>query len=428
MAPAPRGGPTTGGRFSGLLAQHGRAVVEIAIVSGLGIVAAAGIQVVATRGLGPQAFGLLASFLALLNVAALGSAALRNSVAVNAVSAPATEEPPKRRADSSLVEALVLGGLCAVAVLVAAPTLASSTQSSIVAPLIIAVTMIPYFLLARSLGLLQGQRRTSAVVWWSTGSQIAQLAFVSVVLWMGFGVLAVLAAHLLVTILVTVGSGFDARALRAAVGTRPFSATSTVVLLLTIGFAWLTNIDVVLVRSGTPELAGGSYAAAAVLVKITLILPTTLSLYLLPRFASNKANAAMSKLGVSISVGVAALGGLVVLAAFALAARPIVTLLFGSAYGGAADLLPLMALTWIPWAMTQAVLIRIIALASRTGLLVLALAAVLQQIGARLVLPNITEMVVLNGLIGVMTLASLYLIHVKTSRGAKGGEAELQGH
>jgi len=399
-----------------LFARHGRALFEIAVVSALGILASAGFQVVTTRGLGPEAFGLLASFLAIMNVAAIGSAALRNSVAVNVAAAPTVPAPRARRFDGSLIEALSLGGACTVGILIASPWIASSVHSGILAPIIAAVVMVPYFLFARAVGFLQGRRNTRSVVWWTTGSQLAQFALAAVVLWMGFGVLGILAIHLVTIGGATLGSMRQTRKMAVSVASKPFSSTSSVVLALTIAFAWVTNVDVILVRSGAPELSVGAYAAAALLVKTTLILPATLSLYLLPRFVGSRKNASLSKLGVNLALAVTALGGLVILAVFVVAGRLVVTILFGEGYEGTVALLPWMALTWIPWAMTQAILVRITAFASKPGLAVLLVAAATQWIGATMVLPDVRAMITLNGVIGVATLFLLYAIHLRAAR------------
>ncbi len=399
-----------------LFARHGKALLEIAFVSALGILATAGFQVVTTRGLGPESFGLLASFLALLNVAAIGSAALRNSVAVNVAASPTVPAPRARRFDSSLIEALSLGGACTVGILLASPWIASSVHSGVIAPIIAAVVMVPYFLFARAVGFLQGRRNTRSVVWWTTGSQLAQFVLASVVLWLGFGVIGILLIHVVTIGGATLGSMCQTRKMTLSVASRPFSSTSTVVLLLTISFAWVTNVDVILVRSGAPELSVGTYAAAALLVKTTLILPATLSLYLLPRFVGSRTNAPMSRLGVNLALAVTAAGGLVILAVFALAGGSIVNVLFGPGYEGTIALLPWMALTWVPWAMTQAILVRITAFASRAGLAVLLVAAATQWIGATIVLPDVMAMIALNGSIGVATLCLLFTIHIRAAR------------
>src|SRR5690606_15025071 len=137
-----------------------------------------------------------------------------------------------------------------------------------------------------------------------------------------------------------VGSTIHARKVKVATAGKPFSVNSTVVLLLTIAFAWLTNVDVILVRAGASELVAGSFAAAAVLVKTTLILPATLSLYLLPRFVSSRANHTLTKLGVNLTLALTFAGGLLIFVVLLLGGELIVAILFGDDYGMTADFLP----------------------------------------------------------------------------------------
>ena len=397
--------------------QHGRPLLEIAIVSGFGILASAGFQVVASRGLGPEGFGLLAAFLAVINIAAIGSAALRNSVAVQIAATAGTYQPSgRRRFDASLIEAAVLGTVFTAVLLVASPGLAGALQSNELALLLAAGTVLPYFLFARSLGLLQGRGRTRSVVWWSTGAQVAQLVLAIVALSLGFGAVGILAMFLGTIVFASFSSSYQTRRLALSPATIPFSVNSITVVLLTIAFAWLTNVDVILVRSGTTEVMAGSYAAAAVLVKTTLILPATLSLYLLPRFVTNRNNSRVTRLGVNLSLGITLAGGLLIAGLLWVAGAVIVALLFGEGYEVTIGLLPLLALAWVPWAMVQAILVRITSIGSKAGLGVLLLAIAVQWVGVTLLLPNIYAMIIFNGSVGVAVLLLLFAIHLVLAR------------
>ncbi|TFC90413.1 MULTISPECIES: hypothetical protein [Cryobacterium] len=403
----------------GLFAQHGKALLEIGVVSAFGVFATAGFQIVASRGLGPSGFGLLASFLAIINVAAVGSAALRSSIAVvtsEGVALGAVAPQARRRLDASMVEALILGGLCTVALLAASPWLTTSLETNSLALILTAATVLPYFLFSRAQGLLQGTGDSRSVVLWTSGSQIAQLALTVIALAMGLGAVGILSVILLIAVLGTVGSSYQARRFTVPASRRPFSVDSSVVLLLTISFAWLTNADVILVRSGTSELVAGSFAAAAVLVKTTLILPATLSLYLLPRFVSRREDASMTKLGVNVTLALTFLSGVAMFLLVLVAGEPLVGILFGAGYELAVAYLPWLALMWLPWAMALAVLVRVTAAASKAGLIVLLVAAVAQWVGATSLLPSVPAMMIFNGSLGALTLAALFLIHLARTR------------
>ncbi|WP_104130346.1 hypothetical protein [Cryobacterium sp. N21] len=412
-------------RGQALFAQHGKALLEIGALSALGILATAGFQVAASRGLGPGGFGLLAAFLAIINVAAVGSSALRNSVAVVAadsrLSGQSLVKVPglgtaRRRLDSSMVEALVLGGVGMVVLSVVSPWLARSLETNVTALVLTAATILPYFLFARAQGLLQGTGDSRSVVMWTTGSQVAQLLLALVAIALGFGAIGILVVVLVTATAGALGAAYQTRRLTIPVIRKPFSIASSVVLLLTIAFAWLTNADVILVRSGASELIAGSFAAAAVLIKTTLILPTTLSLYLLPRFVNRRGDASMTKFGVNITLALTFLSGIAMFLVVLIAGKPLVLLIFGSGYEMAVALLPWLALMWLPWAMALAVLVRITAAVSKTSLVVLLLVVAIQWLGSTAILPDIYGMMAFNGSLGGVTLALLFLIHLRKTR------------
>jgi O-antigen/teichoic acid export membrane protein len=397
-----------------MLVRHGRALAEIAGVSVLGILATTAFQIITIRGLGPSAYGLLAAALALINVAAIGSSALRNSVAVTTAEALHAHRVPDgrtRRIDGATVEALVLGGIGTIGVFALSSTLAAPGAAGVLTVVLTAAAMIPNFLFALQQGRLQGAEDSRAVVWWSTGAQVAQALLALVAILLGLGSAAILAILVLTALVGAIGAGTMARRRALAVGRSPFTMQSTVVLLLTVGFAWLTNADVVLVRAGTPDHVSGAYAAAAVLVKTTLIIPATFSLYLLPRFVRSRGNAALTNLGVTVILGVTLLTGIAMFLLVTLWGPWIVGLLFGSHYAQTAQIVVGFSIAWIPWALAQGVLVRITAAASKVALAVFLLAAVAQWLVASAVLPDVDAWLVGNGLIGLATFLALYGIH-----------------
>lgn len=398
-------------RPASALTRHGRELGTIAIVSIVGIVATAGFQIVAVRSLGPEDFGLLASLLALINIVAVGSGALRTSVAVNAARAtiaPVSTSNSTRR-DAALVESVVLGGVSSVTVVVLAPWLIGALDSTALALALTTSALIPYFLFARAQGVLQGVGRTRAVVYWTTGSQIAQLALTTAALLLGYGAAGVLVAVLVTVVLSTLGASLQVHRLKTVSARRAFDRDTTVVLLLSIAFAVVTNLDVVLVRALTDSTSAGAYAAAAVLVKITLIIPATLSLYLLPRFVVHSADRERSLRGLLLTVAVTLLGGLLVALMLALIARPIVDVLFGDAYELTIRYVPLLALCFVPWGVAQAILIRTTAVASRRGLGIVVAVALSQLILGGALLPSIEAFIIGNGALGLIAAVLLLL-------------------
>lgn len=415
MVPVTSAGATARGHAQ----QHARALAGVLVVSAVGVASTAAFQLLVIRGLGPSVYGLLASFLALINVASIGSAALRNSVAV--ATAEARRRPVRRgpRLDGSTIEALVLGAICTVGVLVASPLLGSGEVSPL-ALVFAALTVGPYFLFARAQGLLQGAGRARAVVLWSTGAQVLQLGLSVVALALGWSAVGVLGALLLTSVLGTVGAAAQAR--RGALGTGPraFSADTVVVLLLTVVFTWVTSMDVVLVRGGSPADVAGAYAAAVTVIKTILIVPSTLSLYLLPRFVARRDDSSMTRLGVAVTLGITLVASLVMVGLVTWLGD-VVAAIFGDGYAQTAELLPLLAVAWIPWAMAQGLLIRLTAASTRVGVGALLVLALVQWFGGKAALPSVETFIVFNGAVGVAVLVAFLAAHLHLSRRVPGG-------
>ncbi len=426
IAPVPEPGPAERptGAARGHLARHGRAMAGVLVVSGVGVLSTAAFQLTVIRGLGPSGYGLLASFLALINVASVGSTALRNSVAVVAAhgrTAEPVDRGERRRLDGSTVEALVLGAVCTVGVVVASPLLDGASGTSGMAVAFVALTVAPYFLFARAQGLLQGTGRARAVVFWTTGVQLAQLALSLAALTLGLAAVGVLSVLLLTSVAAAAGSGVQVRRLGLATAGRAFTADTVVVMALTIAFTWLISMDVVLVRSYVDDDVAGAYAAAATVVKTVLIVPTTLSLYLLPRFVARRRDASLTRLGVGVVLGTS-LAGAVVMVGAVVVLGDLVASIFGAGYARTGELLPMLALSYVPWAMAQGLLIPVTAASSRTGVGVLVGLAVAQWVLGSLALPSVETFVAVNGGVGAAALVGLLLVQAgRVGREARAG-------
>jgi O-antigen/teichoic acid export membrane protein len=403
------------------LGAHGRALAEITLISGLGILATAGFQIVAARGLGTDEFGLLAAFLAIINVVAVGSSALRNSVAVATAAAPSTTALPARRRywDGPAVEAMVLGGAATVVMLAVGPFLVGSLDATWFLVLLTALSIVPYFFFARAQGILQGVGATRSVVWWTTGSQLFQLALTVLAVLLGSGALGVLLAVLITAVAGTLGSSIQLSRGGVVGHASAFTANSIVVLVLTVLFAWMTNADVVLVRAGASAEDSGAYAAGAVLVKTMLIVPSILSLYLLPRFVRASDNRALTRQGLNLTLAFTLVTGALIFAGVWVLGGPIVQLLYGADYAATAAFLPWMALMCLPWSMAQAVLISLTAGSSRLGLVMAIVAAALQLTAFMVALPDVNLAIGLNAAVGVVTLIAFYAAHLFRSHSSE---------
>jgi len=387
----------------GYLRRHAAPLATVGAVSVVGILASTLFQALTGRGLGPAAFGLLAAFLSIVNIAAIGASALQNSVAVATArtlsGAPDAPAAP-RRWDGAMVEGVALGGGGALVVAALAGPLSGRLGTSVMAVL---------FSVAQ--GRLQGAGRATAVAGWSTASQVLRLVLAGVALLAGLG-----AVSILVAVLLAIGAAALAAAIQAdraglRTSTSAFTRNSVVLIGLTLAFAWLTNIDVMLVRTGAPEHPAGMFAAAAVLAKLILIVPTTLSLYLLPRFVNRREDHGAMRFGVNVVLLTVLGTGLLGAGALAILGGFVIRLFFGSGYADAVGLLPALALAYVPWALSQGLLIRLTASRSRRALVVLLAASVAQWVLARQVLPDLRAMTLVIGVLGAIVAGVFYLLH-----------------
>ncbi|MGY1753220.1 lipopolysaccharide biosynthesis protein [Blastococcus sp. SYSU D01042] len=410
-APAEEAAVSTRQMSLGYLRRHAWPLISVGGLSVLGIASTSGFHVVTGRGLGPGGFGLLAAFLAIVNIASIGASALQNSVAVVTAAALAAgpREAPRRRMDGATVEALVLGGGFAGAVVLASPLFADALNTSRLAVNLAALTIVPSFLFCVALGRLQATGRAWILTAYSTAAQILRLLLAIAALAVGLGAVSIVLGVLVAIVAVAALASWQTRGLRVS-GTRAFSRRSTKLMLITLSFAWLTNIDVLLVRIYTVDDVSGGFAAAALLAKMGLLVPTTLSLYLLPRFVFRGADAGAVRFGVNIVLATVLASGLAMAAGVALFGDPLVSTLFGAGYGPAAALLPWLAVAYLPWALAQGLLISHTARASSRAVVVLVVAAVVQWVAATVLLPDLRAMIVAVGVIGVLTAVALFVL------------------
>lgn len=378
-------------------------IAPLLALSLLGILASAGFQILVIRQLGPTSFGILAAYFALINVAAIGSSAVRNSVAVGVARTDLHREGVR---DRSFLESVLYGLAFAIAVAV---MLATGAYTSSLASALVLVAIIPYFIFARAQGLMQGNRHVTRVLVWSTAAQIAQLVLALLALSLGAGWLGVLGATALVTLLSAALSTADSRRINLNSTVRPFMPVTVKALLNTIAFTWLISMDVTWVQLFSSDETAGQYSATTAIVKMAFLVPTTLALYLLPRFARNLHDRSYQLRAVLWSAGAALVSGLL-LAAVLWAWPALLTLVLGSAYSNAQTIAVAIAVAFLPWVIAQALVTQVTAYGSVASVVLLVAAAGVQFGLARLVLPNLGAWILAQGVLGVFVLAGLSVV------------------
>ncbi|GIG20175.1 hypothetical protein Cch01nite_08990 [Cellulomonas chitinilytica] len=382
----------------------------IGVATVVGALAALAFQILSARALGPSEFGLLAAFLAILNVAAIASAALQNSVAVRTaeqLAAPTVAAADK--AGRRVSDATILGVGAALVVALLTPALARSLDTDSVIVLLAALAIPLSFWLAEDVGVLQGSGNAFGAVAWTTVSLIARVLLVLVSMWVGFGIGGVLGSVLVATALALVGARMTTRRMphpRASV----FNPSGLTVLALSASMAWLINADVVMVRAGAPGDVAGNFASAAILVKASFMLPSTLSLYLLPRFVRNRHNVSLVRTGEMLTIGITAASGLLLTLVFWVAGDFIANLVYGPGFEDTGTFLVPLSLVYLPWMVAQAVLIRLTADASRPAAVTVLVAIAVQAVGFTLALPDVTTLMWIQAAVGAAVLGAFLLL------------------
>ncbi|TXJ04139.1 MAG: hypothetical protein E6Q27_08790 [Aeromicrobium sp.] len=374
-----------------------RAIAPLFAFSVLGILSTAAFQLLVIRQLGPGSFGILAAYLALINVASIGSSAVRNGVAVGVARADLGRVGAR---DGSLIESIVYGALFVVGVIC---MLLTGAYDSWWAGVWVALSVLPYFVFARAQGLMQGAGQVTRVLAWSTGAQIAQLVFALVALALGAGWLGVLFSTMIVALASASGATLQVFRGKLKSTVRPFSAVTVRALLITVVFTWLISMDVAWVQRFAPGEVAGEYGAAATLIKVAFLVPTTLALYLLPRFARKLEDKAYQARGLIWSAMAASLSGL----GFALVLTlwpQLLTILFGASYENVGAIAAGVAFAFLPWVIAQSTVTQLTARAAPGPIILLVLAAVAQYFLAQMVLPDLGAWILAQGLLGSVVL------------------------
>lgn len=394
---------------------HARALLTVGIASILGILASFVFQLLSTHSVSPSEFGLLSAFVVIVNVAAVGSASLQSTITVATAAALALPHPAPEARRRWPSEAIILGVGGAAVVAALSPWLAQALDTTPLIILVAAATIPLSFVFADAMGLLQGSGQIAQAVWWSTFSQLGRVLFalISIIAGLGFGGLigAILAA---LVVAVAGGMWSSRRITRPARGV--FSLDGVTIVVLTVSFAWLTSSDVIFLRAGAPSELAGLYATATVLVKAGLLLPSTLSLYLLPRFVKHRDNPDLSRIGVLATLGLSLATSVVMIIAFAFLSDWLVGLLFNSSYAPAADLLVPAAIAYLPWIAAQGMMIKMTSSASRGATAVLIGAVVAQWIGFSLTIPDVYAMMGVYAAIGTVVLVAFLAIDARNGR------------
>jgi len=207
-------------------------------------------------------------------------------------------------------------------------------------------------------GVLQGTLRFGALGVSLGASGLAKPLLVVPALLVGFGAAGALLVNTLAGCLAVAIAGFAVRdlwRLEPSGEALTLDGSQMAVLLLgSLAFASLTNVDVLLAAYFLPDDVAGVYAAAALVGKAVLFLPAAIVTVLLPKAATRAAAGVTSRRILLASAGVTAGLTLTVTGLLALVPESLLVWVFGGDFRQATALLP-----WFGLAMTAAALVSV---------------------------------------------------------------------
>lgn len=362
-------------------------------------------QIVAARLIGPDHFAEFASFLALVNIGAIGAGALQNSVAIRVASQGHHLDSSNNYLSrhSTLLESAILGFIALAIALSFSPLIDLLTGSSGTSLFAAAITFPLSFLFSRNLGVLQGNSKSIQTLWLSTAGSVVRLALFlcmlpilgalptsisSVVL--GLGIIC-LVSFVLVSKIKERGSG------------KPFTQKSLIVIVNTIIFAWLTNSDVIFFKNLTDPQTASDYSVASIFIKAALVIPGTISIFLLPKLAQKSAEEKNSDNSFKKSTIITFASGILISIFLLVAGGMIIEILFGNSYSLSNQFVCLVSLSFLPWMMAQNELMRTNTNAYKKETALLVLFALLQAVLFVVILPNVVAAICSNFLVGTIT-------------------------
>ncbi|MCC6830138.1 MAG: oligosaccharide flippase family protein [Thermoleophilia bacterium] len=305
-------------------------------------------QLVAARSLGPDDFGALAALIAVITVAGLPFGAVQLVVARSVAGDLALGQRDRAAsfAGSAVGLTLVIGVITAAAGVLAAGPIAHLLQLEDDGATAVAVTALtlPFAMaLPALLGVVQGEQRFRPYALAPLAGAMVRLISLVVLLIAGLALTGAVTATLIGTVVSSLAVLWPVRRhlriAEALAGMRRILRETLRPAIGLLGIASLTNVDVVVVKGALSASDAGVLGATAIIAKLAVFVPSAIIVVLQPRVAARiaRGRAADDILGRSVLV---TLGFCAVFTVMCLAAaEPIVHLLYGSEFGGAATLL-----------------------------------------------------------------------------------------
>jgi O-antigen/teichoic acid export membrane protein len=315
-------------------------------------------NVACIRYLGSRVYGDVAAMLALFAVISLPLASIQTLLAREVAQLSSIGAIGALFRRSTRIAAVIGLGLVALGVALVQPIreLLNVASSSIVlagiSAFFFAVIAVVLF------GFLQGLLRFNALsVTYATGG-LARLILVIPALLLGFGATGALFVNTLAGLIVCVIAAIALRSLwrldGAEAAPRLDRPEAVVLLVGSLAFASLTNVDILLAAYFFSGKVAGIYAAAALVGKVVLFLPAAIVTVLLPKAATRAAAGFASRRILLASLAVTLVICLTATALLALVPESLLVWAFGEEFRASTALLG-----WFGLAMTAAALVNV---------------------------------------------------------------------
>ncbi|CAB4831858.1 MAG: oligosaccharide flippase family protein [Actinobacteria bacterium] len=320
---------------------------------GVGNAANYGFQIVTGRSLGAQDYGLLGGLMAVATIISVAGGSFQTAAA-RAVAAGETR--PGRDVIDRFSRSAIVAGLVVTAIAMAASPLIGIFFDVGLLPIFgLALLIVPALLSAIAAGRLQGAHRFGLMSGLSAGLALGKLAVAVAAAVIGVGVTSLMFGLALSTFAGGAIGLWLARDI-GDIGFGVFSADVGRAMLAFTLFWVMVSADVPFARAFFDGEEAGHYAAAAVLGKAVLWLPSVVGLLVFPRLASasvaGEGATGIMRRAVMLSGGLTVVGvaGLYVLG------DPMFRILYGEEYLPAADVAWRIGVACIPLAIVNLLL------------------------------------------------------------------------
>ena len=319
------------------------------------------------RQLGPASYSDVVSLLALAGLIGLPLGGVQVVVARTVARLSAAGDTTGLRAFFRL--GLVATGVVSVAIALVVVILSPALQSwlgigSLAAIVLTGALTVPALLTPIALGVAQGLQRFTLLSLSLTASTAARLASLAVVLALGFGVAAVLAATVvgsLVALAVPLTRLKDSllgpRAVPPVLSRHALRTSLLPVLIGLLAITALTTADVIVAKAVFDDHEAGIYGGASLVGRVILYLPAAIVTVLLPKVSARATRGEASGDILAVSVGVTVAASVLLTVAYAVLPGTVVQLAFGSDYDDAAGLLYLFGIAMSGYALLNVLLI-----------------------------------------------------------------------